>query len=147
MATSSQIKKKVLTCSVFTRNGPIVRAMRIDHAEIPVLDGYSSIYLDHCSYIAGVGYGELRIYDENKNLITLYIENGIVEVSQNIIVILVDTALYPKDIDIETTQKEIDKISNQTAINVEESKRNHDKIERLNKKLEVYQSFKMREKS
>lgn len=146
---SSSVKKnkKVLTCSILTLGGPVVRSMRVDHVEIPVLDGHSSIYIDHCPYIVAVGYGELDIYDENKNLISLYVENGIVEVSQNVITILVETALYPKEIDSVSINREIENISNQTAINVEESKRNQEKISRLKKRLYVSQKITENQKS
>ena len=79
MATTTAAKKnkKALTCFVITRSGPILRSIRIDHVEIPSHDGYVSIHLDHCPYIVRIGYGELKIYNEDNKLINMYVEDGV----------------------------------------------------------------------
>ncbi|MEI0487639.1 F0F1 ATP synthase subunit epsilon [Brachyspira intermedia] len=138
MATTAVKKnKKALTCSVITRNGPVLRSIRIDHVEIPSHDGYVSIHLDHCPYIVRIGYGELKIYNEDNKLINMYVEDGIAEVTNNVIGILVETALYPKDIDAAMLKDEINKLSTQMVINAEEARRNHEKIAKLNKQIEI----------
>ncbi|MEI0558593.1 F0F1 ATP synthase subunit epsilon [Brachyspira intermedia] len=138
MATTAVKKnKKALTCSVITRNGPVLRSIRIDHVEIPSHDGYVSIHLDHCPYIVRIGYGELKIYNEDNKLINMYVEDGIAEVTNNVIGILVETALYPKDIDAAILKDEINKLSTQMVINAEEARRNHEKIAKLNKQIEI----------
>ena len=136
MATNIKTKK-ALTCSVLTKEGPVIRTMKIEHIEIPSTAGYVSIYLDHCSYIVSVKYGELKIYDESGKLINLYIEGGIAEVSQNVIGVLTEKAIYPKDIDIEATKEKIEKIKNQATINEEEAKRNREEIEKYKKQIEI----------
>lgn len=137
MATTVKKNKKALTCSVITRNGPILRSMRIDHVEIPSHDGYVSIHLDHCPYIVRIGYGELRVYNEDNKLINMYVEDGIAEVTNNVIGILVEQALYPKDINSDLLKEEITKLSKQMVINTEEARRNSEKIARLNKQIEI----------
>ena len=140
MATTtatSKKNKKALTCSVITRSGPVLRSIRIDHVEIPSHDGYVSIHLDHCPYIVRIGYGELKIYNEDNKLINMYVEDGIAEVTNNVIGILVETALYPKDIDASLLKDEINKLSTQMVINAEEARRNHEKIAKLNKQIEI----------
>ena len=139
MATTTAAKKnkKALTCSVITRSGPILRSMRVDHVEIPSHNGYVSIHLDHCPYIVRIGYGELRIYNEDNKLINMYIEDGIAEVTNNVIGILVETALYPKDIDSMMVKEEINKLSKQMVINAKEARRNNEKISKLNKQIEI----------
>lgn len=137
MATTVKKNKKALTCSVITRNGPVLRSMRIDHVEIPSHDGYVSIHLDHCPYIVRIGYGELRVYNEDNKLINMYVEDGIVEVTNNVIGILVEEALYPKDINADLLKEEITKLSKQMVINAEEERRNNEKIARLNKQIEI----------
>ncbi|CRF34220.1 F0F1 ATP synthase subunit epsilon [Brachyspira suanatina] len=138
MATTAVKKnKKALTCSVITRSGPILRSIKIDHVEIPSHDGYVSIHLDHCPYIVRIGYGELKIYNEDNKLINMYVEDGIAEVTNNVIGILVETALYPKDIDAAMLKDEINKLSTQMVINAEEARRNHEKIAKLNKQIEI----------
>ena len=137
MATTVKKNKKALTCSVITRNGPVLRSMRIDHVEIPSHDGYVSIHLDHCPYIVRIGYGELRVYNEDNKLINMYVEDGIAEVTNNVIGILVEQAMYPKDIDAKALKDEINKLSKQMVINIEEARRNNEKIERLKKQIEI----------
>ena len=137
MATNTIKTKKALTCSVLTKEGPVIRTMKIEHIEIPSTAGYVSIYLDHCPYIVSVKYGELKIYDESGKLINLYIEGGIAEVSQNVIGVLTEKAIYPKDIDIEATKEKIEKIKNQATINEEEAKRNREEIEKYKKQIEI----------
>ena len=137
MATNTIKTKKALTCSVLTKEGPVIRTMKIGHIEIPSMAGYVSIYLDHCPYIVSVRYGELKIYDESGKLINLYIEGGIAEVSQNVIGVLTEKAIYPKDIDIEATKEKIEKIKNQATINEEEAKRNREEIEKYKKQIEI----------
>lgn len=137
MATNTIKTKKALTCSVLTKEGPVIRTMKIEHIEIPSTAGYVSIYLDHCPYIVSVQYGELKIYDESGKLINLYIEGGIAEVSQNVIGVLTEKAIYPKDIDIEATKEKIEKIKNQATINEEEAKRNREEIEKYKKQIEI----------
>uniref|UniRef100_UPI003F4B8910 F0F1 ATP synthase subunit epsilon n=1 Tax=Brachyspira catarrhinii TaxID=2528966 RepID=UPI003F4B8910 len=138
-STTTAVKKnkKALTCSVITRSGPVLRSIRIDHVEIPSHDGYVSIHLDHCPYIVRIGYGELKIYNEDNKLINMYVEDGIAEVTNNVIGILVETALYPKDIDAAMLKDEINKLSTQMVINAEEARRNHEKIAKLNKQIEI----------
>lgn len=135
--TAAKKNKKALTCFVITRSGPILRSIRIDHVEIPSHDGYVSIHLDHCPYIVRIGYGELKIYNEDNKLINMYVEDGIAEVTNNVIGILVETALYPKDIDAAILKDEINKLSTQMVINAEEARRNHEKIAKLNKQIEI----------
>lgn len=137
MAANTVKNKKALTCSVITKEGPIIRSMKIGHIEIPSYAGYVSIYSGHCSYIVSVRYGELKIYDENGKLINLYIEGGIAEVTQNVIGVLTEKALYPKDIDIETLKEKIEQIKNQATINEEEAKRNREEIDKYKRQIEI----------
>lgn len=137
MATNTIKTKKALTCSVLTKEGPVIRSMRIEHIEIPSYAGYISIYSEHCPYIVSVRYGELKIYDENGQLTNLYIEGGIAEVAQNVIGVLTGKAIYPKDIDIEIIKEKIEKIKNQATINEEEAKRNRQEIEKYKKQIEI----------
>lgn len=137
MATNIIKTKKALTCSVITKEGPVIRSIKIEHIEIPSYAGYVSIYSDHCPYIVSVRYGELKIYDESGKLINLYIEGGIAEISQNVIGVLTEKAIYPKDINIEAIKEKIEKIKNQATINEEEAKRNREEIEKYKKQIEI----------
>lgn len=137
MATNTVKTKRALTCSVITKEGPVIRSIRIGHIEIPSYAGYVSIYSGHCPYIVSIRYGELKIYDESGKLINLYIEGGIAEVTQNVIGVLTEKALYPKDIDIEVLKEKIEQIKNQATINEEEAKRNREEIDKYKKQIEI----------
>ena len=67
----------------------------------------------------------------------MYVEDGIAEVTNNVIGILVETALYPKDIDLAAIKEEINRLSKQMVINAEEARRNAEKISKLNKQIEI----------
>lgn len=129
--------KKTLVCSVITKEGPILRSIKIEHIEIPSVNGYVSIHADHCPYIVSILYGELRIYDEENNLINLYVDGGIAEVTQNVIAVLVKVATYPKDINAELLKEKIDKLSKQMTINAEEKQRNNIEIDKYKKQIEI----------
>ncbi|MEI0531845.1 F0F1 ATP synthase subunit epsilon [Brachyspira pilosicoli] len=129
--------KKTLVCSVITKEGPILRSIKIEHIEIPSVNGYVSIYADHCPYIVSILYGELRIYDEENKLINMYVDGGIAEVTQNVIAVLVKIATYPKDIDVESLKEKIDKLSKQMTINAEEKRRNNIEIDKYKKQIEI----------
>lgn len=137
MASNTIKTKKALTCSVITKEGPVIRSMKIEHIEIPSYAGHISIYSEHCPYIVSVNYGELKIYDENGQLTNLYVEGGIVEVAQNVIGVLTEKALFPNNINIEELNEKIDKINKQKAINEEEAKRNKQEIEKYKKQIEI----------
>ncbi|TXJ45342.1 F0F1 ATP synthase subunit epsilon [Brachyspira aalborgi] len=137
MASNTIKTKKALTCSVITKEGPVIRSMKIEHIEIPSYADYISIYSEHCPYIVSVNYGELKIYDENGQLTNLYVEGGIVEVAQNVIGVLTEKALFPNNINIEELNEKIDKINKQKAINEEEAKRNKQEIEKYKKQIEI----------
>lgn len=135
MATKNN--KKTLVCSVITKEGPILRSIKIEHIELPSVNGYVSIYTDHCPYIVSISYGELRIYDEENKLINLYVEGGIAEVTQNVIGVLVEKAIYPKDIDVSILNEKIEKLSKQMTINIEEKRRNNIEIGKCKKQIEI----------
>lgn len=133
----STTTKKPLNCSVITKEGPIIRALKIEHIEIPSHTGYVSIYSNHCPYIISINYGELKIYDEEKNLINMYVEGGIAEMSQNTIVVLVEKATLPKDIDANDIKQKINELAQIRSINSEETKRIHLQLDKYKKQLEL----------
>lgn len=145
--TSSEKNKKVLNCSVLTIAGPVIKSMRIEHVEIPTEDGGVSVYVDHAPYIVSISYGKLKIVDEHKKSITLYVEEGIAETTNNTVGILVQKAIFLKDIkDIEILS-EIKKIESQSVINYEEKLRNQEKVKRLKKQLEILEHSRSETKS
>ena len=128
---------KPFNCSVITPSGPIVRSIKIEHIEIPCHTGYVSIHANHCPYIVSINYGELRIYDEEENLINMYVEGGIAEMSHNSIVVLVEKACLVKDINPDDIKQKINELAQIESINDEETKRIHLQLEKYKKQLEL----------
>jgi len=131
------VKIKPLTCSVYTMEKIIVRSMNVTSISIPTSVGYISIYKNHVSYITDIHFGELKIFDVNHNLISIYVDSGIAEVSNNTINILAHYSAHIKDLDQYFIESEIYRINNATPINEEERLRNIEKILKFTTQLEL----------
>lgn len=140
MATTA-IKSKAnknLTCSVLTREGPIIRNFKMESIKIPSVEGEVMIYKNHSAYMTSLDFGLLTIVDLNKNILRLYVDGGIVEVLDNEVSILSENAIQIKNIKPEEIASKIKSIEEASVINEEEKKRNDKNIIKLKKMLELY---------
>lgn len=133
-------KTKPLTCSVYTMEKIMIRSIKVISVSVPTPVGYVSIYKDHVAYITDIYFGELKIVDTNQNLISVYIDGGITEVSNNAISILAYYSSYVKDLDKNIIESEIKRISNEESINEEERTRNNKKISKLKTQLQLIEN-------
>ena len=67
---------------------------------VPTLDGMYGIQANHCNMIGVVVPGSLKITTPNGEEIIAAVSEGFVKVEDNSVLILVDTAEYPEEIDI-----------------------------------------------
>ena len=134
-------KIKPLTCSVYTMEKIIIRSMNVISVSIPTPVGYVSIYKNHVSYITDIHFGELKIVDANNNLISVYVDSGIAEVSNNVISILAHYSSHVKDLDKNIIESEIKRIANEEVINEEERIRNSKKILKLQTQLALIEDI------
>lgn len=130
-------KIKPLTCSVYTMEKIIIRSMNVTSVSIPTPVGYISIYKNHVSYITDIHFGELKIFDANNNLISIYVDGGIAEVSSNTINILAHYSSHIKDLDKYFIESEIHRINHQAPINEEERLRHIEKILKFTTQLKL----------
>lgn len=130
-------KIKPLTCSVYTMEKIIIRSINVTSVSIPTPLGYISIYKNHVAYITDIHFGELKIYEANNNLISLYVDGGIAEVSSNTISILANYSSYIKDLDKYFIESEIYRINHEPPINEEERLRHIKKILKFTTQLKL----------
>lgn len=75
---------------------------------VPCADGALGILAHHSNMIAAVVPGELRFQPEGASLRTAAVSTGLVKVENNEVLILVDTAERPEDIDANRARRAAD---------------------------------------
>lgn len=66
---------------------------------VPILDGQYGILANHCNTIGAVVPGELKITTPSGEEIIAAVSKGLVKMENNQVLILVDTAEHPEEID------------------------------------------------
>lgn len=66
---------------------------------IPLADGEKAVLAHHEDMVIAVAIGEMRLLDENDQWIRGVVGNGFVQIINNRVTLLVDTAERPEDID------------------------------------------------
>ena len=66
----------------------------------PAFDGFVGIQAHHCSMVAAVEQGTMRFRPAGTDdMITILVSTGVVKAEQNTVVVLVDTAEYPDEVE------------------------------------------------
>jgi len=101
------------------------------------LDGDFAILRDHCSLMAPLGIGELKIVDAEQKNCYIAVDGGILEVSQNQVKILSRDAMLAEDIDIARVQMELERSQREkdNLKNRAEQQREDEEISKLMNKL------------
>lgn len=89
----------------------------IEQATLPVLDGQVTILPGHRSYIAALKAGEIMLKTAGKETL-LVTSGGFVEFSDNVLVVLADTAEAAEEIDVaraEEARKRAEKIKSEKS--------------------------------
>ena len=73
----------------------------------PSFDGYEGIQANHSNMFCAVLTGELSFKDENGQWRKAAVSDGMIKVEDNEVLILVDSAEWPEEIDILRAQREI----------------------------------------
>jgi F-type H+-transporting ATPase subunit epsilon len=66
---------------------------------IPLADGEKAILPHHEDMVIAVSIGEMRLLDENGQWIHAVVGNGFIQIINNRVTLLVDTAEHPEEID------------------------------------------------
>ncbi len=128
-------KENLFSFSILTRSIPVVNNGKASCITVATIDGNVSILFSHVPYITEITYGIVEIKGKGGTASRLYLEDGILEVANNNINILVDKALYADQIDIHFIESEIERINQIKHINLEEDARNKEAIKRLRMQL------------
>ncbi len=137
MALSSK-KENLFSFSILTRSLPIVNNGKATFINVQTIAGNVSILYSHVPYITEIDYGIVEIKGKGGNS-KLYLEDGILEVANNNINILVTKALYADQIDIQLVESEIEQIKDVKFINPEEDARNKTSLKKLQMQLDFVQ--------
>lgn len=79
----------------------------IEFLKVRTTEGDMGILPNHAPFVAGLKPEEIKVRIEKGNEVRYYISNGFIEVNSNKVVIIVDEALLPEEIDIETAKREV----------------------------------------
>lgn len=79
-----------------------------DSLIIPTLQGQRGIQAHHRNTIAAIVPGMLELTTHNNEKITAAVSNGLVKIEDNEVLILVDTAEHPEEIDINRAKRAAD---------------------------------------
>ena len=83
----------------------------IEFLKVRTTEGDMGILPNHAPFVAGLKPEEIKVRIEKGNEVKYYISNGFIEVNSNKVVIIVDEALLPEEIDIETAKREVQLLS------------------------------------
>jgi F-type H+-transporting ATPase subunit epsilon len=73
---------------------------------VPVHDGEVGILPGHARLLAKLGNGELRITSEGQTS-TFYVEGGFLQVAENRVTVLTDSASAPQDVDVTAAERRV----------------------------------------
>ena len=82
-------------------------SQEIEFLKVRTTEGDMGILPNHAPFVAALKPEEIKIRIEKGNEELYYISNGFIEINNNKVVIIVDEALKPEEIDIETAKKEV----------------------------------------
>lgn len=103
---------------VLTMNKPFFEGKCVSLI-VPIKDGQYGILADHCNWISAVVPGEMKITiegdDGKRSAIVAAVAGGIVKAENNSVLVLVDTAERPEDIDENRARRAVQMAKEQTA--------------------------------
>lgn len=80
----------------------------VEFLKVRTTEGDMGILPNHAPFVAALKPEEIKIRIEKGNEELYYISNGFIEINNNKVTIIVDEALKPEEIDIETAKKEVE---------------------------------------
>ena len=93
-----------MKCIVVTPDRTVLE-METDFVSLPLYDGEIGIAPKHAPLIGRLGYGELRIKTEKADPLVYYIQSGFVEVLNDNVTILTESAIEASKIDLQESKK------------------------------------------
>jgi F-type H+-transporting ATPase subunit epsilon len=96
-------------CSIMTPE-KFVYEGESDHTVIEAFDGKRGFLINHTAFVTRLGYGEVRIHNGD-DLVSLYIEDGIVEMLNNRLSVLAENAFYKEDLKRDVINKKLENLN------------------------------------
>lgn len=94
-----------LTCLVVTPESTALEA-QADFVALPLYDGEIGIAPGHSPLIGRLGYGEMRLKSEGKE-VHYYLDGGFVQVADNVVSVLTSRAVPANKVDIAAAEKHL----------------------------------------
>lgn len=109
---------KAFDLHVLTMNKPFFEGKCVSLV-VPINSGQYGILADHCNWVSVVVPGEMKLAveddDGGRSVITAAVAGGIVKVEDNSVLVLVDTAERPEEIDENRARRAVEMAKEQTA--------------------------------
>lgn len=115
----------------------------VQFAIIPLIDGEIGVYANRAPFTAPVTTGILRLKDKKGALLYAVISEGIVEVKKNKTVLLINSANWPHEIDVERARAakiEAEKTIKDNAFKLD-SEKAQKKLKRAEIRLKLYEEM------
>lgn len=103
---------------------------------LPLYDGELGVARGHAPMIGRLGYGELRIRSGGE-VTQLYVDGGFVQVADNVVSVLTNRALPPKQLDVDALEREMAAVQKASAGGDEAILQRTTAIEQLRGQLRV----------
>ncbi len=81
---------------------------QVTEAELPGKEGYLGVLPGHAALLSALGAGVLTYNATGKGKHVLVVDGGFVEVFENQVRVLADSAEYPQNIDVDAARRELD---------------------------------------
>lgn len=94
---------KVIACDKMFFEG------RVEVLIVPAMDGEKAILAHHENMVIAVNVGNLRFQLEDKTWVNAVVGSGFVQIMNNRVTVLVDTAEHPEDIDTKRAQEALER--------------------------------------
>lgn len=97
----------------------------VEKITIPTKDGEITVYPNHASLMSALGMGEVIIYPEGEEALPLFIDGGLLQVSQNTVELLANMAERAEELDeakIEDARRKAEKLLEERPVDVDLAK-------------------------
>ena len=101
-----------------------------------------SVLKGHSSLISQLGSGIFSIYSERKEDIHFAIEDGLVEVKDDMVTVLIERAVYPNDINLDSEQERLDELLTKVTHSKPEREAKQKEIENIRTQIRLAHSTK-----
>jgi F-type H+-transporting ATPase subunit epsilon len=97
-----------LQCTVVTPESAVYEGV-VDQVVVPAHDGEVGILPGHAHFLAKLGFGELRVTSDSHTE-TLFIDGGFVQVAENRVTVLTDSARSPEALDLRAAEERLNEL-------------------------------------